>query len=259
MNIFEDYARYYDLLYKDKDYVGEAHFIQKILQAHAPNAHNLLDLGCGTGAHAVLLAKQGYQLHGVDISTKMLRRAQDRLAQLSPDVGSRFEFTQGDIRQVRLNQTFDAVLSLFHVMSYQSTNEDLRSAFATVKEHLNPAGVFIFDVWYGAAVLSDPPTVKVKRLEDKETIVTRVAEPVMYPSKNWVDVNYQIFVRDKVSNTVQELQETHRMRYLFESEIELILQEMNMEILDAREWMTDRDPGFDTWGVYFVVRQGGVK
>jgi SAM-dependent methyltransferase len=259
MNIFEDYARYYDLLYKDKDYVGETHFIQKILQVHAPNAHDLLDLGCGTGAHGVLLAKQGYRLHGVDISTRMLQRAQERLSQLPPDVGSGLKLTQGDIRKVRLDQTFDAVLSLFHVISYQSTNEDLRAAFATVKEHLKPAGVFIFDVWYGAAVLSDPPTVKVKRLEDKKTSVTRIAEPVMYPNKNWVDVNYQILIRDKIGNTVQELQETHRMRYLFESEIELILHEMNMEILDSREWMTDRDPGFDTWGVYFVVRQGEVK
>lgn len=254
MEVFSNYAHYYDLLYQDKNYLGEAQFIEKILQTYAPNACELLELGCGTGAHAVLLAKQGYQIHGVDLSAEMLRRADSRLSQLSPDLKSSLKFTQGDIRQIRLNQTFDAVLSLFHVISYQTTNEDLLAAFATVKEHLKPGGIFIFDVWYGPAVLRDLPTVRVKRLEDNQISITRIAEPTIYPNENLVDVNYHIFIQDKSSDVIKQLRETHRMRYLFKPEIEFLLKELHMELITYKEWMSEQEAGFNTWGTFFVAR-----
>ncbi|BAZ22583.1 putative methyltransferase [Kalymmatonema gypsitolerans NIES-4073] len=254
MNVFGNYARYYNLLYRDKNYTGEAQFVHQLLQSHAPHTKSILDLGCGTGTHALLLAKEGYKVNGVDLSADMLHQASDRLSQLPTELASRLEFSQGDIRTVRLDKQFDAVIALFHVISYQTTNEDLQAAFATVKAHLKPGGIFIFDVWYGPAVLSDRPTIRVKRLEDEEISVTRVAEPVMHPNDNLVDVNYQVFIRDKNSGAVEELQETHRMRYLFQPEIELFVADSNLKSVDSREWMTNNLPGFNTWGVYFVAQ-----
>ena len=254
MNTFGNYAHYYDLLYRDKDYAGEAQFIQKLLQNYAPTTQSILELGCGTGAHAALLAKEGYQVHGIDLSADMLRRANDRLSHLPRELGARLEFSQGDIRTIRLNKQFDAVISLFHVISYQITNEDLQAAFATAKAHLKPGGVFIFDCWYGPAVLSDRPVVRVKRLEDEEIRVIRIADSLMYPNENLVDVNYQVFIKQKSTGTVEELQETHKMRYLFKPEINLLFAQSGFEYVESREWMTNREPGFNTWGTYFVTR-----
>lgn len=254
MNIFANYACYYDLLYQDKDYAGEAQFVHQLIQHHASDTESILDLGCGTGTHSILLAKEGYQVHGIDLSVEMLRRANDHCSNLPTELQTRLEFSQGDIRQVRLNRTFDAVLSLFHVISYQTTNNDLVAAFETVEQSLKPGGIFIFDIWYGPTVLSERPTTRIKRLEDECIEVTRIAEPVIYPNENWVDVNYQIFIRDKQNGTVDELYETHRMRYLFKPEIELLTQKFDMKVIRCQEWMSDRDPGFDTWGVYFIIK-----
>jgi SAM-dependent methyltransferase len=254
MNVFGNYARYYNLLYRDKDYTREAQFIHHLLQTHASNTQSILELGCGTGNHARLLAKEGYEVHGVDLSTQMLQQASDRLSQLPQELASRLAFYQGDIRTIRLDRQFDAIISLFHVFSYQTTNEDLKAAFATVKAHLKPRGVFIFDCWYGPAVLSDRPTVRIKRLEDEDISITRIADPVIHPNQNIVDVNYQAFIKDKNTGKVEELQETHRMRYLFKPEIDLLLTESYLEPIECGEWMTKRKPGFDTWGVYFIGR-----
>lgn len=254
MTVFGNYARYYDLLYQDKDYVGEAKFIVDLLKLYAPATQSILELGCGTGTHAILLAQENYQVHGIDLSTEMLRLASDRHSQLPEQLASRLTFSQGDLRKIRLEKQFDSIISLFHVFSYQTTNEDLQAAFATAKTHLKSGGVFIFDCWYGAAVLSDRPTVRIKRLEDSSVQITRIAEPVMHNNDNLVDVNYQIFIKDKNSGVVEELQETHRMRYLFKPEVELLLKQFEMELLEYREWMTNKKPGCDTWGVYFVVR-----
>jgi SAM-dependent methyltransferase len=253
MNVFEDYADYYELLYQDKDYHGEAKFIQNILLTYAPKACQLLELGCGTGKHATLLAEKGFQVHGVDRSARMLQQANNNLLQILPEIATNLQFTNGDIQHIRLNQKFDAIISLFHVMSYQVTNENLLATFATVKEHLNPGSIFVFDVWYGPAVLNEQPMVRVKRVENEHIKITRVAEPALYPNENTVDVNYDFFIEDKQKNIFKQLNETHHMRYVFKSEVEFLAQKFDLKVVDCKEWMSDRVPGFNTWSVYFVI------
>jgi SAM-dependent methyltransferase len=244
MSVFGAYSKYYDLLYRDKDYAGEARYIHELIAKHRPGAKTLLDLGCGTGKHAALLAERDYSVTGVDLSEEMLSVA--RAAQPGKS------FFQGDVRSVRLGQTFDVVLSLFHVMSYQRTNADLLAALRTLREHLAPGGLFVFDCWYGPAVLTDRPQTRIKRLEDASIAVTRLAEPVLYPNDNLVDVNYQVFIRDKQSGAVEELRETHTMRYLFAPEVSLLLEAAGLRLIELSEFMSQREPGFSSWNAVFI-------
>jgi SAM-dependent methyltransferase len=260
MSVFGSYSRYYNLLYQDKDYAGEAAYVSSLIGKHLPGTTSILDLGCGTGRHDLLLAEMGFNVTGVDMSKEMLVVANAQLASCSSQPSTLnpqaplISFHQGDIRTVRLESTFDVVISLFHVMSYQTTNDDLAAAFATARAHLKPGGIFIFDCWYGPAVLSDRPVVRVKRLENTEIALTRIVEPVMLPNENLVELNYHVMARKKKSGVVEEVQETHRMRYLFRPEIELLLQKSGMSIVESSEWMTGQEPGFDTWGICFVVQ-----
>jgi len=253
MSVFGTYSRYYNLFYKDKDYAGEAAYIHELIQKHRPGVKSVLDLGCGTGKHAFLLAEMGLKVAGVDRSAEMLAVANSQLSTLNPQRAF-LAFHQGDIRSIRLAHTFDAVVSLFHVISYQSTNDDLINAFLTARKHLNPGGIFIFDCWYGPAVLTDRPVVRVKRLEDAEIAVTRIVEPIMQPNDNLVDLHYEVLVQDKSSGAVESLQEVHRLRYLFRPELDLLLREAGMTIVEGSEWMTGRSLGFETWGGCFVAK-----
>ncbi|HXE95473.1 MAG TPA: class I SAM-dependent methyltransferase [Dongiaceae bacterium] len=255
MNVFGEYARYYDLLYRDKDYLSEVRYVTELLERYCPGGNNILELGCGTGMHANLLAERGFRVHGIDSSDQMLDSAVMRRSSLAPDVAERLEFSHGDLRTVSLGQRFDIVLSLFHVMSYQQTTEDLMAAFSKASEHLLPNGFFVFDCWYGPAVLGNLPSVRVKRLEDEKTMVTRIAEPFMRVQENIVDVSYQVFVRDKSSDSVVEIHESHSMRYLFLPEIRTLFEAAGMRMIFAQEWLTGKEPGMDTWGVCC----GGVR
>ena len=147
MSIFSAYSRYYDLLNHDKDYAGDARYVFDLLTRHAPGARHVVETGCGTGGHACELAALGLDVHGVDISAGMLEMAEQKRSSLAPELAHRLRFTQGDLRTVRLGERADAVISLFHVMSYQTSNADLTAAFATAREHLAEGGVFIFDCW----------------------------------------------------------------------------------------------------------------
>lgn len=257
MSRFGSYAQYYDLLYQDKDYQQEANFVIRLLQQYVPQARTILEVGCGTGRHAEYLLRAGYQVTGVERSSDMLALCRQRHSQLSPDQQANMTMIEGDLRDFRLEQSFDVVLALFHVISYQSTNEDLQAAFTTVAKHLKPGGIFIFDVWYGPAVLHQKTHLRVKRLKDdrktNHITITRIAEPILYPNDNIVDVNYQILVQDTDNQQYQEFYEVHRMRYLFNPEISIFLKQANLERLAYGEWMTSQPASLNTWGVYFVA------
>lgn len=77
--VFDEYADYRDLLYQDKDYDGEAKYINELIKKYYSKSRSILDLGCGTGMHASLLAQMHYEkVHGVDMSSKMLEKAYER-------------------------------------------------------------------------------------------------------------------------------------------------------------------------------------
>ena len=171
--VFADYARYYDLLYRDKDYAAEAEYVAGLIRKFHPSAGSILELGSGTGIHASLLAEKGFTVHGIERSPEMLARSQ-ALAENRAAGDDRLTFTTGDIRDVWLNKRFEAVIALFHVISYQTTNNDVTAAFETARHHLNSSGIFIFDVWYGPAVLTERPVVRIKRMADDQTEIDRI-------------------------------------------------------------------------------------
>lgn len=250
MEVFDDYARYYDLLYRDKDYAGESAYIDGLIRHYAGGAKTILNLGCGSGKHDLYLSRSGYRLAGVDLSEKMLEAAR-AAAQGNPLL----EYHHGDVRTIRLSRRFDVVVSLFHVISYQSTQDSLAEAFETARLHLDKRGLFIFDCWYGPGVLTDLPCVRVKELEDDATSITRIAQPAMLPEENRVDVHYRLFVRDKRSGKTSEVRETHRMRYLFLPEIALLLQNAGMALLNAHPSFTPASqPSLATWSLTVVAR-----
>lgn len=253
--VFDSYASYYDLLYQDKDYRAEADYVVNLIRQHAPSAKRILELGCGTGGHATELARLGFNVHGIDMSEGMLYRAAQRKSGLPDNVAAQISFSSGDVRSVRTGETYDVVISLFHVMSYQTAHIDIKAAFETASAHLTTGGIFIFDFWYGPAVLSQNPEVRVKRLEDEKIRVTRIAEPVMRTEENIVEVNYTLFIEAKNEQRIENLSETHRMRYFFLPELSYYGHEKFSQTGVLR-WMSDTviDPG--SWsGVLCLVRK----
>lgn len=245
--IFNDYASYYDLLYKDKDYARESAYVADYIRKHSPNARTILELGCGTGGHAEHLARLGFTVHGVDISERMLSVAKSRKISLPVEIADRISLECGDIRTLRTGKSYDAVVSLFHVMSYQTGNDDVKSAFKTANTHLDSEGLFLFDFWYGPGVLSLKPETRVKRLEDDNIRVTRISEPVMRFAENVVDVKYSVFIEDKKTGKISQLKEVHSMRYFSIPEINFMLTHSGFRNLHTCQWMLKNQPNSTDW------------
>jgi SAM-dependent methyltransferase len=245
-SLFDAYSSYYDLLYSDKNYENESNYIQHLLKKHGINHGNILEYGSGTGKHACFLVESGYCVHGIELSEEMVAKAQR---------ADGFTCQQGDICTVRLGKKFDAVVSLFHVISYQTSNKAIKAVFERAAEHLNSGGIFLFDFWYTPAVYSQRPSVRVKRMVDTKIEITRIAEPRIYENENRVDVHYSIYSRDLANGTIKKITETHPMRHFSLPEIDLLANEYGFERVDVEEFLTRKPPSENSWGVCVTLQR----
>jgi SAM-dependent methyltransferase len=247
------YAGQYDTLYGDKNYAAECDAVETLIRRHARGTvHSLLDLGCGTGTHAFLLADRGYDVTGVDRSAAMLARA--RVKAGGHARGNAVELTEGDVRTVRTGRTYDAVLMLFAVLGYQTSDDDVASALQTARTHLRPGGVFIFDVWFGPAVLATGPSARTKVIEDSGGVLTRTASGTLDAAHHTCRVDYRA-TRERGGRLVEDVSESHTMRYFFAPEIEAALRSQQLEPC-AMHPFDDIDgvPGADSWNIWACAR-----
>lgn len=250
MEIFKNYAYYYNSFYKEKDYKSEAHIVDRLLIKYGDNVKSIVNFGCGTGKHDIELCKIGYQCTGIDISPSMIEIA----VQNAKDSGYAINYESADVRCFETRERYDAVISLFHVMSYQNSNEDIRNAFQSARKVIKKGGIFLFDVWYGPGVLSDKPSVRVREIEDENNRLIRIARPKMRNEDNVVEVNYEVLIIDKKTNIVREINEIHSMRFFFKPEIEILLEQAGFELVDVLDCNTLLEPDYDSWTCYFVAR-----
>jgi SAM-dependent methyltransferase len=243
---FEASSRYYDLLYQEKDSAAEAAYVDGLLQRYGISGQELLEFGSGTGRHGCLLAQRGYRVHGLERSAAMVAAAQRVTG---------FSCQQGDITTTQLERRFDAILALFHVVSYQTTNSAVQAVFANAAQHLEPGGLFLFDVWYSPAVAAQPPELRIKRLQNDEISITRIAEPTIFPNANRVDVHYTVMAEDLRTNVLQTFEEIHPMRHFSLPELDLLAETTGFDRLTAEEWLTGAPPSQATWGVCLVLQK----
>jgi len=246
-----EYSKYYDLLNSGKNYSIESQYVLNLIKRNSNNAFSILDLGCGTGIHDIFFANAGFEVHGTDISQEMLDIAESRI----DDNLKNLSFSRSDIRAFNFKKKFDIVVSLFHVMSYQNSNSDLIKVFSNVSNHLKKDGVFIFDFWYGPAVLSDKPHERVKHVEDEQMKITRHADPEIHIESNIVDVNYNISIENKANGEIVKKFEKHSMRYFFDPELEQLASSFNLDVIEKYEWLLETKPNFSSWNVVWVLKK----
>ena len=251
MEVFQDYAYYYNAFYQDKDYKSEAKQIDYLLNKYKEkDIKTIINYGCGTGKHDIELCNLGYQCSGIDMSSMMIDIAKENASMMQKQIG----FEVSDIRYYEPNHKYDAVISLFHVMSYQNSNEDIMNAFQAARKALGTGGIFLFDVWYGPGVLSDKPALRVKEIEDEKYKLVRIARPIMYDKDNIVDVCYEVFVIDKNTQQVKTIHETHSMRYFFRPELQKMLQDTGFELIENIDCNTLEETSYNSWTSYFIAR-----
>lgn len=243
-------------MYRDKDYEAECDFLEEVFRRYASGTvQSILDLGCGTGGHALPLARRGYQVWGVDRSPQMIAIAREKARM--PELATSVRFEVADIRTLELQRTFDAVISMFAVLSYQVSNETLLAALCSTRRHVVPGGIFICDFWYGPAVLTQRPRERVKIVQEGSERVIRITQPTLGTENNLVRVHFHI-MRLHEKEVVEEADEEHILRYFFCPELEFFLEQTGFVVEHFCPFMQlDERLGVHTWNAAVIARARG--
>jgi len=244
---FKKYAKYYNAFNSTKLYKEEVLFILSKLKKYSKVKNkNLLDIGCGTGLHTSVFSDYFEEIIAIDLSNDMLESAIKR---------KNISYKMMNLLNLKLNNNFSVITSLFHVLSYQIDNYNVNDFFANISSHLLDEGFLIFDFWFSPAVNSIGPSVKVRRYEDNENYMLRLAEPVIDVSSNVVDVNFEFIIKNKATNKTDLIKEQHKMRHFSIPEIEFFLKKNGFVSLEYFELISDREPSLDTWSIMCIAQK----
>jgi len=248
---FRNYGKYYDLLYQDKDYAEECDFLEEIFRRYAgdmPKA--ILDAGCGTGGHALILAERGYDVTGVDQSKEMIYIAKNKAAH----IGANADFRRMNMIDFKLGRRFDACISMFAAVGYVTANEELQRCFSSISNHLKTGSLFVFDYWNGPAVLTIKPSINVKTVKNEDERLIRIATPQLDAAHHLCKVSYHCMVI-KGRELIEEFEEEHMMRFLFPEEVRHYLEETGFDLLSISPFMSLEGKADETvWNVIAIAK-----
>lgn len=151
--MFRQSAEIYDTIYGFKDYAAEAAQLAALIRATHPSANSVLDVACGTGAHAYHLATtHGFGVDGLDLDPELLKIAAGKHRS--------GRFFEADMSDFRLEQRYDAVICLFSSIAYLVTLERIAAALACFRRHLLTDGVVLVEPWFAPGTMADGHTVR---------------------------------------------------------------------------------------------------
>lgn len=134
-------ARYYDHAYR-RYRPDVAFYLSLARKTGGP----VLELGVGTARIALALADAGIDVVGVDISSAMLARANERVAKQPKRIRERIELREADMRELRIGRRFPLIIAPFNALQHLYEDRDFELTLAGCRRHLSPGGLLAFDV-----------------------------------------------------------------------------------------------------------------
>ena len=246
---FTEYAQFYDLLYRTKDYKFEFDNIFKRIPAKDIN--NVLELGCGTGTYSVIAAEYFENVSAVDLSEDMIKLAKIK------NKRSNIFYSVNDLCKVEFQEKFDLIFSLFHVFSYLTSIETLKQALETASKHMHLGSYLCFDVWSSAGLVSNKlETRRKEAINEDESRIIRYSYSKHNPKKETVLVNFDIVVLEKMK-APKFFQEQHLMKYWSKETICSIANDFGLALLESFDLHTGNEVSSESFGITYLFTKSG--
>lgn len=131
----------YELFGYPHTQIKDCDFLEDVFTTFGHQVRDILDIACGTGRHALEMARRGYAVTGIDISENMLNLARKKAL----DQNLHVNFVREDMRELDFSEGFDAAYMLFTAIIV-TRNEDLIKLFDGVRNSLRENGLFVIEV-----------------------------------------------------------------------------------------------------------------
>lgn len=252
---FNALAPYYDELMEIVPYDAWAEYIETLFRVAEARPKRILDCCCGTGNVSFELAERGYEVTGVDLSAPMIAVARAKNRRLN----SNLRFFEADLSDFELEDTFEAATCLYDSLNYILEPSKLQSAFERVAHHVEPGGLFVFDMNSELALTQDLFTQSSRHPRKalhydwhaRYDPTTRITSVEMLFTRHTSSPN----AAENRSQRVEQFRETHRERAYSLAEIETMLAQAQWDLLKIYDAYTLNPPhdGSERW--FFLARR----
>ncbi len=251
MDAYTSFAEVYDTFMDNIPYEEWACYIVSLLKEYGIRDGLVLELGCGTGSLTGLLAREGYDMIGVDNSCDMLQIAMEKQEEAGLDI----LYLLQDMREFELYGTVRAVVSVCDSMNYITGHEELVQVLKLVNNYLDPGGILIFDLnteYKYSRILGD-------------NIIAECRDEGSFIWDNHYDgetglneYDLTLFIREE-GQLYRRYDETHYQKAYGLEEIRQALEEADLELLAMYDAFT-RDPvREDSQRIYVIARERGKE
>lgn len=223
----KNFAELYDSIQGHRDLAREVDRLQEVFNETIDMHAAILDVGCGTGLHAIELGKRGYEVTGIDLSPDMIAVAQQKKSNVT--------FVCADIGEAGQLGPFDACVSLYNVINCLNGLEQLFAFFASVAAVLKPKARFICECWNPIAVIQSPPTRVARDYDCDLGAISRTALPRWDFMKQALQIDYDIEVKPRERpGAVSKFVVSHSLRLFAPMEVEYALERTGFEAIEVR-------------------------
>ena len=250
MDAYTSFAEVYDMFMDNIPYEDWCGYLTSLLKEYGINDSLVLDLGCGTGTLTELLAKEGYDMIGVDVSEDMLQEAIEKRA----ESGLPILYLLQDMREFELYGTVRVVVSICDSLNYILDYDDLAHVFSLVNNYLDPKGMFIFDL-NTEAKFQAMGSETIAEVRDEGSFIWENE----YDEEEKINsYDLTLFIREE-DDLYRRYQETHFERAWSLDEIKKALTEAGMEFVAAYDAFTKNAPRKESDRIYVVAREHGKE
>jgi 2-polyprenyl-3-methyl-5-hydroxy-6-metoxy-1,4-benzoquinol methylase len=247
MEAYEGFASVYDTFMEETDYAMWVNYLHQIWEKQNFQPKLIADLGCGTGNVIQILAKQGYDVIGIDMSEDMLAEAQKKAQSENLDI----LYLLQDMREFELYGTVNCIISLYDSLNYILEEQELLQVFRLVNNYLHPKGLFIFDM---------NTEYKFKEILAQNSF-GETKQNSAYIWENYYDEEQKInefymnfFIKQK-NGSYERKEEYHYERAYDIVTVKKLLEQSGLELCGIYDAYTFQPPKSDSQRVYFVAKE----
>lgn len=217
-SMFEsELAEFYDLIRQYRDYDSECNFTDSIIQRRYPKAKNVLDIFCGTGEHAIKMAKRGYVVTAIDASPDMINLAKEKTKR----AGVSIAYHCTDIKNFVPTGKYDAAYCLGYTFLYMLTHNDVMDFFKIIHNALVPEGVFLVDFINGWSLVKEPTRDKYLYQNDKVKI-SQFEQTSLNKQERSMHIEY-CYLIDRNDGSVKTIFAEEDLRIFFDDEVQTLM------------------------------------
>lgn len=251
MDAYAGFASVYDMFMDNIPYEEWCRYLTGLLREQGVEDGLVLDLGCGTGTLTRLLADEGYDMIGVDLSDEMLEMAMEKEAEEPKGI----LYLMQDMREFELYGTVRAIVSICDSMNYMLDYEDFVEVLRLANNYLDPGGVFIFDL----------NTIYKYKETMGETTIAENREESSFIWENFYDEDEQIneydltlFIREE-DGRYQKQEEVHYQKAYDLDTVKQAIAEAGMDFVAVYDAFTKAAPKEDSERIYVIARERGKQ